>query len=236
MDAVNPGELIGLVGGLTALISLIYQALKVRRDAARDDRKQQAEERKLEADLGVSYREEVRTLRAERKGHLEAEQRCQVELAAARRDLSALSAELGQLKRSLPSLLVHSRLTPDEAGAIDHNTRWVLDKLICLVVVSSPAERGSILFVNAAWELALGRPREELLGTGWVRLMHPDDLAAAREAEALAWHEPIDGAVLRYRHADGRWIPIRWYVPPYRQGTIGVAFVEMSGDEVEEAP
>ncbi len=49
-------------------------------------------------------------------------------------------------------------------------------------------EIGSCYYVSSQWQAITGRPLESLLGFGWRQILHPDDVAAAREAWRVA-HE-----------------------------------------------
>ena len=64
------------------------------------------------------------------------------------------------------------------------------------------APDGTFLELNDAWERTLGWTREELLGTDWRALVHPDDLDTA-----IAASEPT-----RYRAKDGSWRRFLWSV------------------------
>jgi PAS domain S-box-containing protein len=69
---------------------------------------------------------------------------------------------------------------------------------------------GAMVFANRAFEESAGAPAEQLMGSGWVSFMHPDDISAAREKRAAAW---ANGHVAytyeaRFRNAGGAW---RWW-------------------------
>jgi PAS domain S-box-containing protein len=69
---------------------------------------------------------------------------------------------------------------------------------------------GAMVFANRAFEESAGAPAEQLMGSGWVSFMHPDDIPAAREKRAAAW---ANGHVAytyeaRFRNANGEW---RWW-------------------------
>jgi PAS domain S-box-containing protein len=46
-------------------------------------------------------------------------------------------------------------------------------------------ERGFCTFVSTQWEEMTGRSNQDLQGFGWLELVHPDDVASARET----WHQ-----------------------------------------------
>ncbi|WP_207461627.1 EAL domain-containing protein [Azospirillum sp. SYSU D00513] len=86
---------------------------------------------------------------------------------------------------------------------------------------------GRLLEIGPRWLALTGMAREETLGTGWVKALHPADLAATQDvwSEALRTGESVD-LEYRLRLADGgyRWFracaaarrgergePVRWY-------------------------
>jgi PAS domain S-box-containing protein len=74
---------------------------------------------------------------------------------------------------------------------------------------------GQVEFINQAMADALGRPRQELLGDGWLASLDPEDAPAfltARHAARLS-HSPIryEG---RFRHADGSLRVVQLYGRP----------------------
>lgn len=83
-------------------------------------------------------------------------------------------------------------LSLDLLCTIDKNSRFVL--------------------LNPAWTSVLGWPIDEIRGKAFTELLHPDDLASStREAQWL-----LDNSATtvnfenRYRHKDGRWVPLSW--------------------------
>jgi PAS domain S-box-containing protein len=67
--------------------------------------------------------------------------------------------------------------------------------------------RGRIQYASPSVERVLGYPPEEVLGSGPERLMHPDDLAMARQTIDEVFDHPGEAfrAELRIRHRDGSW-------------------------------
>src|SRR5260370_32817350 len=53
---------------------------------------------------------------------------------------------------------------------------------------------GAVDFVNQSWLDYLGRSREEILGWGWMKTVHPEDIDKLLNnwEEALATEEPIE--------------------------------------------
>jgi len=69
---------------------------------------------------------------------------------------------------------------------------------------------GAMVFANRAFEESAGAPAEQLMGSGWVSFLHPDDIPAVREKRAAAW---ASGHVAytyeaRFSNAAGEW---RWW-------------------------
>jgi PAS domain S-box-containing protein len=80
------------------------------------------------------------------------------------------------------------------------------DDLLCVADLD-----GGLLHVNAAWERVLGWDRSTLLGTGFVDLLHPDDVTSTRAA-AISLREGV-GVVdfeNRYRRIDGSYVWLSW--------------------------
>ena len=68
--------------------------------------------------------------------------------------------------------------------------------------------------LNAEWEKTLGYTREELIGTRFLDLIHPDDIEATTNAvRELSVQNAVLGFTNRYRRKDGeyRWIEWRAY-------------------------
>ncbi len=66
---------------------------------------------------------------------------------------------------------------------------------------------GKIVYESPAIQRVLGYEPEELVGRGSFELVHPDDLAVAREALDRMLREPgvVQIIVYRFRHKDGSW-------------------------------
>jgi PAS domain S-box-containing protein len=66
--------------------------------------------------------------------------------------------------------------------------------------------------VNPSWERVLGYAPDALVGIDLMELVHPDDRQATRQGtERLMRDEGYpQGFENRYRHADGRWVWLRW--------------------------
>ncbi len=69
---------------------------------------------------------------------------------------------------------------------------------------------GAVDFVNQSWLDYLGCSREEILGWGWMKTVHPEDVDKLLNnwEEALAAGEPLE-IEARFRRADGKY---RWFL------------------------
>ncbi len=78
-------------------------------------------------------------------------------------------------------------------------------------IITVSTATGDITYVSAAAEHVIGVPAEQLLGRGFWSLIHPDDVAAARELHTrVLASDPHDGqrGEFRVRSAAGDW---RWH-------------------------
>ena len=81
---------------------------------------------------------------------------------------------------------------------ITENTR----DLICLLDAQN-----KILYASPSYELVLGYKPEELIGTVYFQLIHPEDAARARPVLDQARRQKRQRtAELRHRHRDGEWV------------------------------
>ncbi|MDZ8118718.1 PAS domain-containing protein [Pontiella agarivorans] len=70
---------------------------------------------------------------------------------------------------------------------------------------------GIIQRINTGWEMVLGRTSEELEGSVFLDLVHPEDRdATLHEMERLAAGESVDHFENRYRHRNGEYRTIEW--------------------------
>jgi len=75
--------------------------------------------------------------------------------------------------------------------------------------------------LNPLWETTLGFELGELVGARFLDLVHPDDLAATRDAVAkLARGELVFNFTNRYRCKDGAYRWIEWRAAPYAEKLI----------------
>jgi PAS domain S-box-containing protein len=92
-----------------------------------------------------------------------------------------------------------------------------------------------VAFVNQAFVRFAGVPREQLLGRGWLDLVHEDDRPAVLATRADAWarHAPYE-FLARFRSADLGW---RWFQAscnPRIEGQVGfLGYVGIASDVTE---
>ena len=77
-------------------------------------------------------------------------------------------------------------------------------------VVTVTDDSGAVTYVSPAVQLVTGHAVRDLLGTDFLQLVHPDDMATALSicANLIDGGDRARRAELRLRHADGRW---RWH-------------------------
>jgi PAS domain S-box-containing protein len=94
------------------------------------------------------------------------------------------------------------------AAAFEERLRLVIEAMPQIVCVIEPDGRPE--YVNSAWTAFSGLDLEATAREGWLGLLHPDDLDAARScrARALKGLAP-QHSELRYRAADGTY---HWYL------------------------
>jgi PAS domain S-box-containing protein len=75
---------------------------------------------------------------------------------------------------------------------------WVLDA------------KGEVIDASPRWECITGQTRDEAMGRGWLKMLHPDDMEPTKEAirTLLRTGLPID-IEYRVRKPDGDWIRMR---------------------------
>ena len=83
---------------------------------------------------------------------------------------------------------------------------------------------GYFLRLNLAWETTLGYPLEELEGSRFLDLVHPEDLDATLAAiSELSDGQQVRSFINRYRHQDNTFRWIEWRASPYQEKLIYAA-------------
>lgn len=206
---MDTGTLIGIIGVLTALITAGATALKLRRDAHRDDLKVTSDlYEQVSADLERRMQElqNCYDSRDELRKRLDESER-RLTIGEERED--DCNRRLSRVESILPFVLA-------EDQALDHNTfGWLLDESSDGWVISLTAGEGTWVYVNRVMCKALGMTAEDILAKGWRNLIHPDDLSDTVTAEAKSWNERVT-IVNRYIGNNGV-ITVRWFAR-YRKG------------------
>ncbi|MBI5208725.1 MAG: PAS domain S-box protein [Elusimicrobia bacterium] len=122
-----------------------------------------------------------------------------------RRSLLAAGLTAGACAPFLAARRRRRRRLEEEAAAHRGFCETVLESAVDLVTVIDA--RGLILAMSPSLKDVLGFEPEELAGSSAFALVHPDDLAAAREALARVIAEPgrTHTSTLRVRHKNGQW-------------------------------
>jgi PAS domain S-box-containing protein len=80
--------------------------------------------------------------------------------------------------------------------------------------------KGKFVSVNPAFEHVLGYSADQIEGSGFMDLIHPEDIAQTQQAMLLlAKGQPIDELINRYRRKDGQWRWMEWRGTP-RDGLV----------------
>jgi len=108
---------------------------------------------------------------------------------------------------------VRSRRAAEQAvRASEERFRLLAENSTDMITRTTPY--GTALYVSPASQRLLGYGPEELVGTSLLALIHPDDLAAASEAQQeLPGPGQAATITLRSRHRDGHWV---WLETTYR--------------------
>lgn len=71
-------------------------------------------------------------------------------------------------------------------------------------------DMGEVIEASSRWEEVTGQPLAEAMGRGWMRMLHPDDVAPTSDAVrmCLCTGEPID-VYYRVKALDGSWLRMR---------------------------
>ena len=95
--------------------------------------------------------------------------------------------------------------------------RFILDHTPAMLWTATPD--GQLDYVNEWMVHFTGRAARQLLGEGWLDVIHPDDRERVRREWQRALRERVPSRIeLRFRRADGAY---RWYqrtVTPYHDG------------------
>lgn len=185
-------------GGLLAIGLLVIVGNSLRRDGLEHDAAhQRLEEQRAELD---TQSQAIADHQARIQQQLEASQLVNNDLTATRNDLTRIT-EIANREHD-DAILQRNRADLAEA-----RNRLMSESIP--VQVWTAAADGQLEFVNQHVAEYFGRSGEEILGEGWLSVMHPDDVSPAVErwTHSLATGEPYD-AEFRFRSKDGAW---RWH-------------------------
>ncbi|GAB6907480.1 hypothetical protein JCM12296A_33170 [Desulfosarcina cetonica] len=82
---------------------------------------------------------------------------------------------------------------------------------------------GRLIRLNPAWQNAFGYRLDELEGTMFIDLVHPEDVARTNKVNELAASKKVIDFVNRYRCKDGSYRWIEWRSTPYQGSLIYAA-------------
>jgi len=93
-----------------------------------------------------------------------------------------------------------------------------------------------IEFANRAYLEFAGRPVEDIVGAGWTRFVHPDDLSAILARRIDAWQDKAPYQFeARFRRADGAWRLMHASCNPREAGPGGfIGYVGLATDITEQ--
>jgi diguanylate cyclase (GGDEF)-like protein/PAS domain S-box-containing protein len=132
--------------------------------------------------------------------------------AASLEQLERRVSELEQIRSELFGDGQRLRQELEEYRQVLNQWEWFFENsldILCVIGVDGYFRR-----VNKAFEAALGRGRDELLGRPIVDWVHPDDGAkTALELKALNDGKDTVGFETRWSHADGSWHWLAWTCP-----------------------
>jgi putative two-component system response regulator len=119
-------------------------------------------------------------------------------------------APLGYLARALAFLVLGAGIgrAAELRRRLEHDLLSARDTSLHMIATTSLD--GVFRSLNPAWELALGVPRDALLGRPLMDFIHPDDLAAASAALVEVGHRDSVNFRGRFRDGRGGYRPLEW--------------------------
>lgn len=156
-----------------------------------------------------------------------------VELELQSEELQEQAASLEEAQAELEAANEQLLQTNEELERAADRMRFIMNSMPQKVLTADA--KGFLNFVNDRWVTYTGVPGEDLLGTGWQRVIHPDDQRAAIRMweEAIATGEPFE-AEQRLRRADGTYC---WHLSrgtAERQGTGGIRMWIVTHTDIHE--
>jgi len=115
----------------------------------------------------------------------------------------------------------------------ERELREVIERIPAMVWMTLPD--GTATFVNRGWTEYFGLSLEDLLGWGWTRIVHPDDVEqfVGKWRASLATGQPLEGEI-RVRRADGEYRCFLVRVVPARDEQGKILNWYGAGTEIED--
>lgn len=202
---------VALIGGGGVAWALVRST---RRKLDAEARLADAEAMSAEAEAEGTVFDQLRRLRTDFSDLAERADQCHDENNAMRKRLATIESVL-------PFALLSERLKDYETLKV------LLNRLDEPIVLTSPANAGTILFANDRFCEVMGYSLERVLELQFPGLVHPDDRRATKAAETVAWTATVYEFVNRLITATGAVVWLRWIAPPYLHGvTIALAEVQ----------
>lgn len=132
---------------------------------------------------------------------------------------------LGEAQRSLQAL--NADLEQQVAArSADRDLIWKITRDMMLIARLD----GTLVAANPGWGVILGWSEDELVGTNFFDLLHPDDVAHSEEgARAIGRGDSLTSFENRYRHKDGTYRWISW------NASLGNGMIVAAGRDVSAA-
>jgi PAS domain S-box-containing protein len=126
--------------------------------------------------------------------------------------------------QDITDLVAKEQALQAKTDELDRFFRLTID-LLCIASLE-----GRFLRMNEAWTVSLGWSVQELEGSNFLDLVHPDDLASTLAAvQTLAEGRSVIDFTNRYRTKDGRYRVIEWHSSPAPGGLIYGAARDVTG-------
>ncbi len=214
-----------MLGSVASFALLLLIVTAIRRDVAlREAARRRIEEQNIELETQASV---LADQQLELEHQLEESQVIGEELTSANTELLALTAD-AERARAVAERAV------DSLRASEQRYRFLADTIPVQVWTATPD--GQLDFVNQRVVDYFGRTREEVLGDGWLRVLHPDDVASVAErwTHAVTTGEPYEVNFRLRRASDDSY---RWHLGralALRDGSAGVAAWFGSNTDIDD--
>ena len=110
--------------------------------------------------------------------------------------------------------ITERKITEAKLSEVNSRVTAFFDVAHDAICVANP--QGKFISVNPAFEKVLGYSAKEIEGSGFIDLIHPDDIETTQKAMAtLASGQPVDELINRYLRKDGQWRYMEWRGTPH---------------------